>query len=100
MLQTFTGPYVYHLQSAVCDADLRALLRSMGYSRDHELQYHAREHPGGPAHLSQLAFEHLLGQAECRTLGEVVAMDRGTAHEMERSEERSVGKEGRSRWEP
>ncbi|XP_062314380.1 spermatogenesis-associated protein 2 [Osmerus eperlanus] len=82
-IKTFTGPYVYHLQSAVCDADLRALLRSMGYSRDHELQYHVREHPGGPAHLRQLAFELFLAQAECRLLGEVVALARGTANELE-----------------
>ncbi|XP_036447281.1 spermatogenesis-associated protein 2 [Colossoma macropomum] len=87
-IKTFTGPYVYHLQSAICDADLRALLRSMGYSRDQELQYIVREHPGGSAHLRQLAFELLLAQAECRLLGEVVALSRGTASELEAVEVR------------
>ncbi|XP_029500116.1 spermatogenesis-associated protein 2-like [Oncorhynchus nerka] len=87
-IKTFTGPYVYLLQSAVCDADLRSLLRSMGYSRDHELQFHVRDHPGGPAHLRQLAFELFLAQAECRLLGEVVALARGSASELEALEQR------------
>lgn len=82
-IKTFTGPYVYHLQSAVCDADLRALMRTIGYSRDHELQFHLRDHPGGPNHLRQLAFELFLAQAECRLLGEVVALARGAASELE-----------------
>ncbi|KAI4895160.1 hypothetical protein NFI96_025191 [Prochilodus magdalenae] len=85
---TFTGPYVYQLQSAICDSDLRSLLRSMGYSRDQELQYVVREHPGGSPHLRQLAFELLLAQAECRLLGEVVALSRGTASELEAVEVR------------
>lgn len=81
--QTFTGPYVYQLQSVICDADLRSLLRSMGYSRDQELQYHVRDHPGGASHLRQLSFELLLAQAECRLLSEVVSMSRGFASELE-----------------
>lgn len=70
--QTFTGPYVYQLQSAICDSDLRSVLRSMGYSRDQELQYVIRDqHSGaGTHHLRQLAFELLLAQAECRLLRE------------------------------
>ncbi|TUA03497.1 Spermatogenesis-associated protein 2 [Bagarius yarrelli] len=71
-IKTFTGPYVYQLQSAVCDADLRSILRSMGYSRDQDLQYVMKEqHAGaGAHHLRQLAFELLLAQAECRLLRE------------------------------
>ncbi|CAB1336074.1 unnamed protein product [Coregonus sp. 'balchen'] len=87
-IKTFTGPYVYLLQSAVCDADLRSLLRSMGYSRDHELQFHVRDHACGPAHLRQLAFELFLAQAECRLLGEVVTLARGSASELEALEQR------------
>ncbi|CDQ74445.1 unnamed protein product [Oncorhynchus mykiss] len=87
-IKTFTGPYVYHLQAVLCDADLRSLLRSMGYSHDHELQFHVRDHPGGPAHLRQLAFELFLAQAECRLLGEVVALARGSASELEALEQR------------
>lgn len=68
----FTGPYVYQLQSAICDSDLRAILRSIGYSRDQDLQYVMRDqHTGsGAHHLRQLAFELLLAQAECRLLRE------------------------------
>ncbi|XP_016096385.1 spermatogenesis-associated protein 2-like [Sinocyclocheilus grahami] len=87
-IKTFTGPYVYQLQSVICDADLRSLLRTMGYSRDQELQYHVRDHPGGASHLRQLAFELLLAQAECRLLGEVVSMSRGFASELEAMEVR------------
>lgn len=68
--QTFTGPYVYQLQSALCDSDLRSVLRSMGYSRDQEPQYVIRDQHAGAHHLRQLAFELLLAQAECRLLRE------------------------------
>lgn len=87
-IKTFTGPYVYQLQSVMCEADLRSLLRSLGYSKDQELQYHVRDHPGGAAHLRQLAFELLLAQAECRLLAEVVSMSRGSASELEAAEVR------------
>ncbi|XP_060749718.1 spermatogenesis-associated protein 2 [Tachysurus vachellii] len=71
-IKMFTGPYVYQLQSAICDSDLRAILRSIGYSRDQDLQYVMRDqHTGsGAHHLRQLAFELLLAQAECRLLRE------------------------------
>ncbi|KAG7323827.1 hypothetical protein KOW79_013529 [Hemibagrus wyckioides] len=71
-IKTFTGPYVYQLQTAICDSDLRSVLRSMGYSRDQDLQYVMRDQHGGagPQHLRQLAFELLLAQAECRLLRE------------------------------
>ncbi|XP_028850535.1 spermatogenesis-associated protein 2 [Denticeps clupeoides] len=92
-IKTFTGPYVYQLQSAVCDSDLRSLLRSMGYTRDHELQYQVKDHPGGAAHLRQLAFELLLAQAECRLLMEVVALARGAATELEAVELRRSSRE-------
>ncbi|XP_030625123.1 spermatogenesis-associated protein 2 [Chanos chanos] len=92
-IKTFTGPYVYQLQSAMCDSDLRSLLRSMGYTRDQELQYHVRDHPGGAPHLRQLAFELLLAQAECRLLGEVVALSRGVASELDAVEIRRNSRE-------
>ncbi|CAJ1085031.1 spermatogenesis-associated protein 2 [Xyrichtys novacula] len=82
-IKTFTGPYVYHLQSAITDAELRALMRTIGYACDHDSQFHLQEHPGGTNHLRQLAFELFLAQAECRLLGEVVALARGSASEME-----------------
>nr|BAX04000.1 spermatogenesis associated 2 [Clarias magur] len=71
-IKTFTGPYVYQLQSAVCESDLRGVLRSMGYSRDQDLQYVMRDQyvGAGSHHLRQLAFELLLAQAECRLLRE------------------------------
>ncbi|XP_067303066.1 spermatogenesis-associated protein 2 [Pseudorasbora parva] len=92
-IKTFTGPYVYQLQSVICDADLRSLLRSMGYSRDQELQYHVRDHPGGASHLRQLSFELLLAQAECRLLSEVVSMSRGFASELDAVEVRRSTRE-------
>ncbi|XP_068454481.1 spermatogenesis-associated protein 2 [Clinocottus analis] len=82
-IKTFTGPYVYHLQSAISDGELRTLMRTIGYASDHDSQFHLQEHPGGAAHLRQLAFELFLAQAECRLLGEVVALARGSASEME-----------------
>ncbi|XP_060913212.1 spermatogenesis-associated protein 2 [Labrus mixtus] len=82
-IKTFTGPYVYHLQSAITDAELRALMRTIGYACDYDSQFHLQEHPGGTNHLRQLAFELFLAQAECRLLGEVVALARGSASEME-----------------
>ena len=93
--QTFTGPYVYQLQSAVCELDLRSLLRSMGYTRsEQDTQYLAREAPpGGAPQLRQLAFELLLAQAECRLLGEVVALARGAASELEALELRRASRE-------
>lgn len=96
MLQTFTGPYVYQLQSAMCEQDLRWLLRSMGYTRsEQETQYTvAREAPpAGSQHLRQLAFELLLAQAECRLLAEVVALSRGAANELEALELRKASRE-------
>ncbi|KAL2103977.1 hypothetical protein ACEWY4_000845 [Coilia grayii] len=94
-IKTFTGPYVYQLQSAVCESDLRWLLRSMGYTRsEQDTQYQAREAPpGGAPHLRQLAFELLLAQAECRLLGEVVALARGAASELEALELRKASRE-------
>ncbi|XP_035238684.1 spermatogenesis-associated protein 2 [Anguilla anguilla] len=92
-IKTFTGPYVYHLQSAVCEADLHSILRSMGYVRDQELQYHARDHPGGAAHLRQLAFELFLARAECGLLREVVALAGGAAKELEAVEVRRSSRE-------
>ncbi|XP_036387153.1 spermatogenesis-associated protein 2-like [Megalops cyprinoides] len=92
-IKTFTGPYVYCLQAALCDTDLRSLLRSMGYSRDHELQFHARDHPGGAPHLRQLAFELFLARAECRLLVEVVALAGGAATEAEAVEARRASRE-------
>ncbi|XP_068161944.1 spermatogenesis-associated protein 2 [Antennarius striatus] len=82
-IKTFTGPYVYHLQSAISDAELRSLMRTIGYACDHDLQFHLQEHPGGTNHLRQLAFELFLAQAECRLLGEVVSLARGSASELE-----------------
>ncbi|XP_076022498.1 spermatogenesis-associated protein 2 [Genypterus blacodes] len=82
-IKTFTGPYVYHLQSAISDAELRSLMRTIGYSCDHDSQFHLQEHIGGASHLRQLAFELFLAQAECRLLGEVVALARGSASELE-----------------
>lgn len=87
-IKTFTGPYVYHLQSAITDAELRSLMRTIGYSCDHESQFHLQEHPGGANHLRQLAFELFLAQAECRLLSEVVALARGAASEMDALEQR------------
>ncbi|XP_051961399.1 spermatogenesis-associated protein 2 [Xyrauchen texanus] len=92
-IKTFTGPYVYQLQSVICDAELRSLLRSMGYSRDQELRYHVRDHSGGFTNLHQLAFELLLAQAECRLLAEVVSMSRGSASELEAVEVRRSTRE-------
>ncbi|XP_062396683.1 spermatogenesis-associated protein 2 [Sardina pilchardus] len=94
-IKTFTGPYVYQLQSAVCESDLRSLLRSMGYTRsEQDTHYQARETPpGGALHLRQLAFELLLAQAECRLLGEVVALARGAATELEALELRRASRE-------
>ncbi|XP_019723983.1 spermatogenesis-associated protein 2 [Hippocampus comes] len=82
-IKTFTGPYVYHLKSAISDAELRSLMRTIGYTCDHDSQFYFQEHPGGSAHLRQLAFELFLAQAECRLLGEVVALARGSASELE-----------------
>lgn len=62
---------MYQLQAALCEPDLRSVLRSMGYTRDQDLQYVHRDHALGSAHhLRQLAFELLLAQAECRLLRE------------------------------
>ncbi|KAF0036180.1 hypothetical protein F2P81_011492 [Scophthalmus maximus] len=69
-IKTFTGPYVYHLQSAISEAELRSLMRIIGYACDHDSKFHLQEHPGGTNHLRQLAFELFLAQAECRLLGE------------------------------
>uniref|UniRef100_H3DKI0 Spermatogenesis associated 2 n=1 Tax=Tetraodon nigroviridis TaxID=99883 RepID=H3DKI0_TETNG len=82
-IKTFTGPYVYYLKSAIPDADLRPLMRTIGYTCDHDSQFRLQEHPGGAHHLRQLAFELFLAQAECRLLGEVVALARGSASELE-----------------
>ncbi|KAL6119067.1 spata2 [Pungitius sinensis] len=82
-IKTFTGPYVYHLQSAISDGELRTLMRTIGYACDHDAQFRLQEHPGGSNHLRQLAFELFLAQAECRLLGEVVALARGSASELE-----------------
>ncbi|XP_056446072.1 spermatogenesis-associated protein 2 [Gadus chalcogrammus] len=82
-IKTFTGPYVYQLQSAISDTELRSIMRTIGYSRDHESQFHLRENPGGATHLRQLAFELFLAQGECRLLAEVVALARGSASELE-----------------
>lgn len=87
-IKTFTGPYVYHLQSAITEAELRSLMRTIGYSCDHESQFHLQEHPGGANHFRQLAFELFLAQAECRLLSEVVALARGAASEMDALEQR------------
>ncbi|KAJ8412248.1 hypothetical protein AAFF_G00145150 [Aldrovandia affinis] len=91
-IKTFTGPYVYYLQGALCETDLRALLRLMGYSRDQDMQFQACDHQGGPAHLRQLAFELFLARAECRLLAEAVALaGRGEASEVEAVEARQNG---------
>ncbi|KAM8862976.1 spermatogenesis-associated protein 2 [Spinachia spinachia] len=82
-IKTFTGPYVYHLQSAISDGELHTLMRTIGYACDHDAQFRLQEHPGGSNHLRQLAFELFLAQAECRLLGEVVALARGSASELE-----------------
>ncbi|KAF3696987.1 Spermatogenesis-associated protein 2 Spermatogenesis-associated protein PD1 [Channa argus] len=82
-IKTFTGPYVYHLQSAMSDAELRSLMRTIGYTCDHDSQFYLQEHSGGINHLRQLSFELFLAQAECRLLGEVVALARGSASELE-----------------
>uniref|UniRef100_A0A3B5LS33 Spermatogenesis associated 2 n=1 Tax=Xiphophorus couchianus TaxID=32473 RepID=A0A3B5LS33_9TELE len=73
-IKTFTGPYVYHLQSAISDAELRTLMRTIGYTCEHDSQFRLLDHPGDSSHLRQLAFELFLAQAECRLLGEVVAL--------------------------
>lgn len=86
---------MYQLQSAMCESDLRLLLRSMGYTRSElDTHYQAREAPpGGALHLRQLAFELLLAQAECRLLWEVVALARGAATELEALEIRRASRE-------
>ncbi|XP_076875100.1 spermatogenesis-associated protein 2 [Brachyhypopomus gauderio] len=92
-IKTFTGPYVYLLQSALWDSDLRTVLHSMGYSREQEPHYLVRERPAGAAHLRQLGFELLLAQAECRLLAEVVGLSRGSASELEAVELRRTTRE-------
>ncbi|MEQ2272728.1 spermatogenesis-associated protein 2 [Xenotaenia resolanae] len=82
-IKTFTGPYVYHLQSAISDVELQTLMRTIGYTCDHDSQFRLLDHPGDCNHLRQLAFELFLAQAECRLLGEVVALARGSASELE-----------------
>uniref|UniRef100_A0A1A7YKI4 Spermatogenesis associated 2 n=1 Tax=Iconisemion striatum TaxID=60296 RepID=A0A1A7YKI4_9TELE len=82
-IKTFTGPYVYHLQSAIFDAELRTLMRTIGYSCDHDSKFTLQDLTGDTNYLRQLAFELFLAQAECRLLGEVVALARGSASELE-----------------
>ncbi|KAJ8360885.1 hypothetical protein SKAU_G00174100 [Synaphobranchus kaupii] len=94
-IKTFTGPYVYYLQGALCEADLRSLLLLMGYSREQGLQFQARDQQGEPAHLRQLAFELFLARAECQLLAEAVALvGGGGASEVEVVEARRAGCEG------
>ncbi|XP_064162717.1 spermatogenesis-associated protein 2-like [Anguilla rostrata] len=93
-IKTFTGPYVYYLQGALCEADLRSLLLLMGYSREQELQFQARDQRGEPSHLRQLAFELFLARAECQLLAEAVALVGDGASEAEVVEARRVGCEG------
>lgn len=86
VFQTFTGPYVYNLKSVVSDGELRTLMRIIGYGCDRDSHFRLQEPPGGAAaaaHLRQLAFELFLAQAECRLLGEVVSLARGSASELE-----------------
>ncbi|XP_048879286.1 spermatogenesis-associated protein 2-like isoform X2 [Brienomyrus brachyistius] len=90
---TFTGPYVYYLKEALCDADLRCLLHSMGYTREQELRLRAGDPPGGTAHLRRLAFELFLARAECRLLSEAAARRRGANAEAEALEARRGGVE-------
>ncbi|XP_029108409.1 spermatogenesis-associated protein 2-like [Scleropages formosus] len=71
-IKTFTGPFVYLLKAALCDSDLRTLLRSMGYTQDKDLQLRAGAPPGGTPHLRQLAFELFLARAECRLIADAV----------------------------
>lgn len=79
---------MYYLKSAIPDADLQPLMRTIGYTCDHDSQFRLQDHPGGGAlHLRQLAFELFLAQAECRLLGEVVALARGSASELEALEQ-------------
>lgn len=86
---------MYYLQGALCEADLRSLLLLMGYSREQELQFQAREQLGEPAHLRQLAFELFLARAECQLLAEAVALvGVGGASEAEAVEARRAGREG------
>ncbi|MBN3311456.1 SPAT2 protein, partial [Atractosteus spatula] len=92
-IKTFTGPYVYYLQSALCDSDLRSLMRSIGYTRDQEMHFHAREHPGGAPHLRQLAFELFLARAECRLLREVAVLAGGGTSEVEAVEMRRMSRD-------
>lgn len=85
-IKTFTGPYVYNLKSVVSDGELRTLMRVIGYGCDRDSHFRLQEPPGGAAsaaHLRQLAFELFLAQAECRLLGEVVSLARGSASELE-----------------
>lgn len=74
---------MYQLQSAIPEADLWSLMRVIGYTCDQDSQFHLQEHVGGTNHLRQLSFELFLAQAECRLLGEVVALARGSASELE-----------------
>ncbi|KAG5835996.1 hypothetical protein ANANG_G00249920 [Anguilla anguilla] len=90
-IKTFTGPYVYYLQGALCEADLRSLLLLMGYSREQELQFQARDQRGEPSHLRQLAFELFLARAECQLLAEAVALVGDGASEAEVVEARRAG---------
>ncbi|XP_023652383.2 spermatogenesis-associated protein 2-like [Paramormyrops kingsleyae] len=92
-IKTFTGPYVYYLKEALCDADLRSLLHSMGYTREQELRLRAGDPPGGMAHLRRLAFELFLARAECRLLSGAAARRGGANAEAEALEVRRGGVE-------
>ncbi|KAG9329254.1 hypothetical protein JZ751_006336 [Albula glossodonta] len=57
-----------------------------------ELQFQARDHQGGPAHLRQLCFELFLARVECQLLAAVAASaGGGGASEVEAVEARRVG---------
>ena len=102
-------------RSPSAEAVFRSLVAKEGLSGDFEIDSAGTSgwHEGEPADQRMQKHAHKRGynltslsrpvkpESDCETFDYIVAMDRENLEELRRrSEERRVGKEGRSRWSP
>uniref|UniRef100_A0A8C9V687 Si:ch211-189a15.5 n=1 Tax=Scleropages formosus TaxID=113540 RepID=A0A8C9V687_SCLFO len=91
-LKTFTGPFVYCVQSALPDHIARKVLESIGYRRETDTEYRLSENVG-PDRPMQVAFDLFLARQECEYLLEVLG-DRTRAECIHFLQTRSLDTDG------
>ncbi|NWY72131.1 SPAT2 protein, partial [Erithacus rubecula] len=95
-IKTYTGPFVYHVKSALTEEDVRQILSYMGYVQDLGTTFTLKEQVDA-IQVKMISFELFLAKVECEQLLEihVQVKDKGCSEVEVVKERRSSGEDVR-----